>query len=397
MAAALDNIKVIDATQGVSGPLCTRNLAHMGADIVKIERPEGGDITRNWDTVVNGHSSGFVYANFNKQSVAVNLKTKQGQEIVKQLVKNADVFIENFVPGTVAGWGLDYESLQTLNPKLVYCSISGFGQDGPFAKRAAFDLIIQGESGLIPTNGTEKEYAKVSLSICDISAAMYATTAILSALYYRKDHGVGQYIDIAMFDCIMNWMGYFPYMYWYKGELPRRVGVQHHTMAPYGPYVAGDDKYVIVSGSTGGRHLWVKFCEILDCRELIDDDRFATNGLRIKNRVDLDKLVTNAFAKHDADYWIDLLHQAGIPCGRLNDLADALNHPQAVHRNLYTEVDSTLGPVKMVDFPVRMSVTEHNCELGPPTLGEHTIEVLTSLGYSEQVIAELKAKGTVAY
>ncbi|NOY16455.1 MAG: CoA transferase [Gammaproteobacteria bacterium] len=397
MVASLDNIKVIDVTQGVSGPLCTRNLAHMGADVVKIERPEGGDITRLWDTVANGHSSGFVYANFNKQSVAINLKTAQGQKIIKQLVKDADVFIENFVPGTVAGWGLDYESLKILNPKLVYCSISGFGQDGPFANRAAFDLIIQGESGLIPTNGTENEFAKVSLSICDISAAMYATTAILSALYYRQDHGVGQYIDIAMFDCIMNWMGYFPYMYWYKGELPKRVGVQHHTMAPYGPYVAGDDKYVIVSGSTGGRQLWVKFCEVLDCTELIDDYRFATNEMRISNRVELDRLVTRAFAKHGADVWIELLHQAGIPCGRLNTLADALNHPQAIYRNLYTEVESTLGPVKMVDFPVRSSVTENNCDLGPPVLGEHTMAVLRSLGYTEEAMEKLKAGGAIAY
>ncbi len=397
MAGSLDNIKVIDVTQGVSGPLCTRNLAHMGSDIVKIERPEGGDITRYWDTLVNGHSSGFVYANVNKRSVAINLKTKQGQDIVRELVKNADVFVENFVPGTVADWGLDYESLRSINPNLIYCSISGFGQDGPFAKRAAFDLIVQGESGLIPTNGTERDYAKVSLSICDISAAMYATSAILSALIYRKDHGAGQYIDIAMFDCIMNWMGYFPYMYWYKGELPKRVGVQHHTMAPYGPYVTADNQYVIVAGGTGGRQLWAKFCETLGCRELTDDDRFATNELRVKNRAALDPLVTNAFSKHDADYWVDRLHQAGMPCGKLNDLGDALNHPQAMHRNLYTEVPSTLGPVKLVDYPVHMSVAEHKCELGPPTLGEHTVDVLTSLGYSELAITELKAKGAIAY
>ena len=396
MAASLDDIKVVDLTQGLSGPLCTRNLAHMGADVIKIERPDGGDMTRYWDTIVNGHCSGFTFTNANKRSVAVNLKTEQGQQIIKDLAKDADVLVENFVPGTLGAWGLDYESLRESNPGLVYCSISGYGQDGPYAKRAAFDLMIQGESGLISTNGTPEDAAKVSISICDIAAAMYATVAIVSALYYRKEHAVGQYIDIAMLDCIMNWMGYFPYMYWYKNEQPKRVGMHHHTMAPYGPYVAGDGEYIIIGAGTGGFPLWAKFCNTIQRQDLTDDPRFATNELRLENRAVLDDLVTQAFSVRPADYWVEQLSEAGIPCGKLNDLAGALNHPQAIHRELYTEVDSTIGPVKMVDFPIRMSEAEHKWQFGPPLLGEHTREVLQSLGYSESDIADWKASGILA-
>jgi len=390
MALALEGITVVDLTQGVSGPLCTRFLSELGARVIKVERPKVGDLIRQWDGIVNGVCSGHAWVNPHKESVTIDLKKEKGREILWRLIKKADVLIENFVPGTVESWGITYDVVKEINPRIIFCQISGFGQDGPYSKRAALDLIMQGETGIILTNGLPDAPAKVSLSLVDISACMHASLAIAVSLYYRQVHGVGQRLDVALFDSVMAWLGYFPYMYWYENRIPERVGMHHHTMAPYGPYPAKDGKYVIIAGGSGAREMWERFCGVLDILHIVDHEKFATNELRLANREELDVVVAEAFSKHDRDTWIDRFYKAGIPVGALNDIGEALNHPRVKFRNLVREVDSKAGKIKVFDYPVQMSEAETVLKWGPPELGEHTDRVLEEFGYSKEEIADLQ-------
>lgn len=393
--AGLHGITVIDMTQGVSGPFCTRLLSQMGARIIKVERPGAGDLIRFWDTMVNGMCSGHAWVNPGKESLALNLKEAEGRDILLDLIESADVVIENFVPGTLESWGLDYEAFKARNEKIIFCRISGFGQEGEYRDRAALDLIVQGETGLISTNGTPEEPAKISLSVCDISGAMYATVGILEALFHRERTGRGQEVQIALFDSIMTWTGYFPYMLWYGGKPPSRVGLHHHTMAPYGPYTAADDKQVIVAAGAGHVAMWRKFCEAIDDIGLFDDPRFSGNNERLANRGALDDRVGAAIAKHGRDYWLKRFHQFGIPAGALNTLEDALNHQRFKDRELLLEANSAVGPVKVFDFPPQMSDVPSVNRLGPPLLGEHTGSILAEMGFSDERIATLAGQGIV--
>lgn len=391
----LEGITVLDLTQGVAGPFCTRLLSQMGARILKVERPGSGDLIRMWDDIVHGMCSGHAWVNPGKESLALNLKTEEGRAILMDLVEKADVVIENFVPGTLESWGLSYEAFKERNEKVILCRISGFGQEGEYSTRAALDLIIQGESGLISTNGTPDEPAKISLSVCDISGAMYATIGILEALFHRERNDRGQEVQVALFDSIMTWTGYFPYMAWYGGKAPSRVGLHHHTMAPYGPYMAGDGKQVIVAAGGGHSVMWRKFCKAIDDISLFDDPRFCGNGERLENRGELDKRVGAAFAKQDRSYWLQRFHEFGIPAGALNSFEEALEHQRFKDRDLMLEVDSAVGPVKVFDFPPRLSDAPSVNRLGPPLVGEHTGRILAEIGKSDSAIAALVKKGVI--
>lgn len=396
MSAALDGIKIIDLTQGVSGPFATRLLSQMGARIVKVERPGVGDIIRAWDTIVNGMCSGHAWVNPGKESLALDLKTQEGRDILIELVKGADVLFENFVPGTMEDWGFTWEQLNELNPRLLYCRISGFGQEeGPYRTRSALDLIVQGEAGLIYTNGTPETPCKISLSLCDISASMYATMSILEALYHREKTGEGQQIQVALFDSVMTWTGYFPYMYWHGGKVPDRVGLHHHTMAPYGPYPTKGGQMVIVAGGAGNPAHWRRFCEAINRPALSEDPRFATNALRLANRELMDEKICEAMMEHDREYWLARFHEAGFPSGAMNDMAGALEHPRIKSRGLIKQVDSAVGKVNVFDFPAQFSSLESVNKLGPPALGEHSASVLSELGFTDERIAELQASGVV--
>lgn len=396
MSIGLSGLTVVDLTQGVSGPFATRLLSQMGARVIKVERPGVGDLIRFWDNIVNGMCSGHAWVNPGKESLALDVKTEEGRTLLLELVAKADVLIENFVPGTMEAWGLTDEKFKALNPRLIYCRISGFGRQEPrYRERSALDLIIQGESGLLMTNGTPESPAKISLSVCDIAGSMYATIGILEALFHRERTGRGQQVDISLLDSIMSWSGYFPYMHWYGGKLPQRVGLHHHTMAPYGPYPCGDGRTVILAGGGGHVQGWKRFCEGIHHPLLSEDPRFASNELRLKNRADLDAEICGALAKHDREYWLERFKDCGIPSGALNDLADGLEHPCLKARDFVREVDSVVGPVKVFDFPPQFSELESVNKLGPPALGEHTQAILDELQLAPERITELRRQGVV--
>ncbi|MGZ6798248.1 MAG: CaiB/BaiF CoA transferase family protein [Mycobacteriaceae bacterium] len=396
MVAALDGIKVVDLTQGVSGPMSTRLLSQMGARIIKVERPQGGDLIRHWDDYVNGMCSGHVWVNPGKESIALDLRTEEGVEILLRLIADADVVVENFVPGTLASWGLDDERLRAVNKDMILCHISGFGQTGPSSKRPALDLIIQAEAGLISTNGTEEDPAKLSVSVADISGSMYATIAILECLYHRERTGEGQTIDLALFDAVMTWTGYFPYMAWYQGVRPGRVGMNHHTMFPYGVYQTGDGKGVVIAAGAGSRDQWLRFCEAIGLPELVDHPDYTTNRLRLENKEVLQEIVVKAMAAQPQEYWLKRFLDFGIPSGAYNEFDEALEHPRLKHREFVRDVDSAVGPLKVFDFPPSLSTLESVNRLGPPLLGEHTDAILAEVGYEADDIARLRDGEVVA-
>jgi itaconate CoA-transferase len=395
MTTALSGITVIDLTQGVSGPFSTRLLSQMGARIIKVERPGSGDLIRFWDDIVHGMCSGHAWVNPGKESVALDLKQEAGRDVLKRLIASADILIENFVPGSLEAWGLTYDTIKAIKPDIIFCRISGFGQEGPYRDRAALDLIVQGEAGLIQTNGTPEEPAKISVSLCDIAGSMYATIGILEALFHRQRTGRGQQLQVSLLESVLTWTGYFPYMYWYGGKLPQRVGLHHHTMAPYGPYPCRDGKQVILAAGGGHVEMWRKFCQAIERIDMFDDPLFANNNSRLANRALLDKNICEAIGKHDRPYWLDRFHKFGIPSGAMNDLGEALSHPAIEARGFIKEVDSAVGMVKVFDFPPQSSETQSVNDLGPPALGEHTARVLAQFGYSPAEIESMREDGVI--
>jgi crotonobetainyl-CoA:carnitine CoA-transferase CaiB-like acyl-CoA transferase len=389
---ALENIKVVSLGSSVSAPLCTRLLGDMGAEVIKVERPDGGDFSRSWDDVAGGFSSAHLWCNPNKKSITLNLKKPEGREILLKLAARADVFIENFSPGVVESLGVDYATVKEITPDILYCSISGYGQDGPYRDNRALDALIQGEAGIIDLTGSEEEPAKVALSIADTVAGMYAAYTILAALNFRRETGEGQYLDVSMFDCMVSLLGYFPFRHWYLGENPRRVGLKHHLLAPYGAFKAGDGRYVQFSVATN--EAWGKLCRLLDREDLLEEEKYKHNAGRLQARDELNNQIERIMAQHDSAYWLEKLNEAGIPCGRVNELKEVLEHPQTLHRKLVKEVESGIGRLKLLDFPIKMSGMPSRLE-PPPALGEHTHQILAALGYGEEDMERLRSEGII--
>jgi len=374
--------------QVLSGPFCTGLLAEMGAEVIKIERPGVGDLIRHWDTAVRGLSSGYVWLNRNKKSFTVDVKKPEGVEILQKLVQTSDIFFENYAPGVAERVGLGWNRLEELNRRLIYCSLSGYGQDGPYRDVKAYDLLIQGEAGIIATTGYPDKPARAGVSVSDIASGMYAALGIVMALFQREKTGVGQFIDISMFESILSWLGYFPHHYWHRGEEPSRVGMRHHYVTPYGPYVAGDGEYVNLAVATPKD--WEVFCtKVLEHPELMEDGRFATVEARRENRGVLEETIENIFLEHDHETWLKRLRAAELPNGKVRGIAQVLAHPQVAARRMIREVDSPVGKIPVIGSPLNLSRSPARYDR-IPDLGESTDELLLELGYDSGQIAQLR-------
>ena len=399
----LQGIRVLDLTRALAGPYCTMMLGDLGADVIKVERPGRGDDSRGWGPPFVGEPYGpypgesayFIAANRNKRSVTVNLKRPEGQEIVRRLARASDALVENFRTGVLDGMGLGYEDLHAVSPRLVYCSISGYGRTGPYAERPGYDFIIQAEGGMMGITGPEEGPPyRVGVPIVDITAGMFAATAILAALRARDLTGEGQLVDISLLDTQVALLANVGSNYLVGGAEPRRLGNAHPNIAPYEAFRARDRWFALAAAN---QRQWAILCDVVGRPDLTDDPRFATNGARVSNRPALVEVLGAAFAARDADDWLAALREAGLPCGPINAVPDVFEHPQAEARDLAMAAEHpTAGPVRLAGFPYKLSQTPAEVHRPPPPLGQHTEEVLTGLlGYSAEEVAGLRGQGAV--
>jgi len=390
---ALDGITVITLEHAIAGPFCTRQLADLGARVIKIERPGTGDFARGYDERVRGLASHFVWTNRSKESLTLDVKHPEAAKILAQLVGRADVLVQNLAPGAAARLGLSYDALAATHPRLIVCDISGYGDDGPYRDKKAYDLLIQSESGFLSITGSPDVPAKAGCSIADIAAGMYAYTNILAALLEREKSGRGRAIDVSMLESMVEWMSY-PLYYAFDGaQPPPRAGSAHATIYPYGPFPAGDGKIVML-GLQNERE-WVIFCgEVLGQPELAADERFASNSKRTVARDELNRIIVAAFAPLSAAQVIARLDAAGIANARMNDMHEVWAHPQLAARRRWVEVGTPAGPVPALVPPG--VAPDASPRMGPvPALGEHTAGILRELGYDDAAIARLAAERAI--
>jgi crotonobetainyl-CoA:carnitine CoA-transferase CaiB-like acyl-CoA transferase len=367
-ALPLEGCRVVAVEQAVAAPLCTRHLADLGAEVVKIERPDGGDFARSYDTVVLGQSAYFVWLNNGKRSMVLDLSTGAGRGRLADLLDDADVLVHNLGPGALARLGFDEAALSARWPSLIRCAISGYGPDGPFRDRKAFDLLLQGEAGLLATTGTEAAPAKVGISVADIAAGLYALSAILAALVRRRDTGEGAVIEISMLDCLAEWMS-VPALYRrYTGRPPVRAGARHSSIVPYGPYPVADGS---VNLAVQNASQWDRLCRIvLDRPDLVDDPAYATNEARVANRDRLEPIIEHLLGVLPLAEVLVRLERADVPFGRLNDVAGLLDHEQLAARDRWFDVATPGGPVRMVRPPFGIAGLPDLPRSVPP-LGEY--------------------------
>ncbi len=392
----LRGIRVLDLSRVLAGPFCSMTLADLGAEVIKVEMPGTGDDTRAYPPFIGSQSSYFMSTNRNKRSITLDLKTKDGQEILHRLAARSDVVIENFRPGVTSRLAADYETLTKLNPRLIYCSISSFGQTGPYAEKPGYDLIIQGMGGLMGITGEPNgPPVRVGVAITDLGAGMWATIAILAALQARERDGAGQYLDISMMDGSVAWMTYVAGNYFATGEAPPRMGSAHPSIVPYQAFVASDGKSILLGG--GNDRLFIALCEGLGLPDLTRDPRYQGNENRVKNRDTLIPLLEKRFRERPRDDWIKDLEALGVPVAPVYTIDEIFSDQQVKHRGLLVEVDHPeLGKVKQIAPAIRMSLTPCLVESPPPLLGEHTDEILrTILGYGDEEIKNLRSKNII--
>jgi crotonobetainyl-CoA:carnitine CoA-transferase CaiB-like acyl-CoA transferase len=393
----LDDILVIDLTQALAGPYCTMLLGDMGAEVVKVEQPGNGDQSRGWGPpFVAGESTYFLSVNRNKQSLTLNLKSEAGRDIMRRLAARADVFIHNMPrQSSQRETGVDVTSLLALNPRLVHVSISGYGIGGPYAERPGYDLIAQGESGLMSLTGEpDGEPMRYPIPLADMTTGLYAALGILGALLARQRTGRGQALDVSLLESQSAWLGILAGAYLNAGELPQRLGNVHPNIVPYQVFRASD-KYIIVA--VGTQRLWARFCEALGVTDtLLNDPRFATNSDRLTHRAELIPLLQAILEQKEAAHWLEAFRAAQIPSGPINSVPEALSHPQIVERGFIVEMEHPLaGLVKSLGNPVRFGDTPVSFRRPPPTLGEHTAGILAGMGFTVEEIEEFKAQGVV--
>ena len=386
----LERIRVLDLTRALAGPFCTLMLGDYGADVIKIEIPGAGDDTRHWGPPFVGEESAyFLSINRNKRSLTLNFKDPEAIKIFLQLAKDADVIVENFTPGVMARFGLDYETVKGVNPKIVYCSISGFGQTGPYQSRPAYDQIMQGISGIMSITGEpDGEPQKVGIAVTDIGAGMWSAFAVMTAIFHREQKGEGQYIDISMMDAQVAWLTYQAATYFANDEPPKRLGAAHPTLVPYQAFMCEDGKYINVA--VGSERIWDRFCQGMKMPEMKENPEYATNGDRVRNRDEIVPNLQKIFLTRPVNDWVQDLQEFNVPCGPINDLADVFSDPQLLHRKMFVEMPHpTLGSIKQTGLPIKFSLTPGALDRHPPLLGEHNGELLKELGYSEADIQRL--------
>jgi crotonobetainyl-CoA:carnitine CoA-transferase CaiB-like acyl-CoA transferase len=391
----LDGLTVIDLTRVLAGPFCTMLLGDMGADVIKVEEPVSGDDTRGWAPFITpGWSSYFLGVNRNKRSLALNLKSGDGPDVLRRLVARADVLVENFRPGTLDRLGLGYRALSAVNPRLIFASVSGYGQTGPRRELAGYDPVLQAEAGLMDITGpVEGPPSRVGVAMTDYVAGQFMFSSILLALRERDRSGRGQAIDISLFDAILSTMTLPAGIYFATGERPRRLGNQHPSIAPYETFRASDGIAMVCAGNP---RLWVQFCLAIDRPELPDDPRFATNTGRLSHRAALVAIVEDRIATWTVDEFLSRLEERGVPCGRVRSIDQALADPQVPARQMLVTMNhDVLGDVAMIGNPMQLSETPPTYRLAPPALGEHSDEILRELGYTREDIARILARAVM--
>ena len=391
----LDGITVITLEHAIAAPFCTRQLADLGTRVIKIERPGVGDFARAYDDRVRGQASHFVWTNRSKESLTLDLKHEEAQHILAKLMVHADVLVQNLAPGAAARMGLSYETLHGKYPRLIVCDISGYGSDGPYRDKKAFDLLIQSESGFLSVTGTPDEPAKAGCSVADIAAGMYAYSNILAALIQRGKTGLGMHIDVSMLESMVEWMGY-PLYYAFDGAAPPpRAGAAHATIYPYGPFPAGDGKIVML-GLQNERE-WQVFCDkVLRQPDLASDPRFASNSARTAARRQLHAIIVEVFSKLTAEEVIARLEQAQIANARMNDMRELWEHAQLKARQRWTEVETPAGKIPALLPPGITGASGYAPRMGAvPALGEHTRIILEELGYESEAIDRLAGERAV--
>jgi crotonobetainyl-CoA:carnitine CoA-transferase CaiB-like acyl-CoA transferase len=404
---ALDGIRIVDFSRILAGPWATQLLADLGADVIKIERPGQGDDTRSWgppflrteDGRSTEHSAYFCCTNRNKQSVAIDIAAPRGSQLVRDLVARSDVVIENFKVGALSRYGLDYDSLKTVRPGLIYCSITGFGQDGPRASEAGYDLLIQAMGGLMSVTGKPDDAPgggplKVGVALVDVITGLYASAAILAALRHRDATGEGQHIDLALLDCLVAALANQSHGYLVSGKVPPRFGNAHPSIAPYESFPTADGHIVL---AVGNDDQFRRLCAAIEAQHLADDPKYATNKARVLHRTELIPALTAIFRQGTSRSWIGRLAPRGVPCGPINTLDAVFEDPQVRHRRMArTLPHAEAGRVASVANPIHMSATPAEERMGPPVLGQHTSSILkTVLSLSDREIAELAAEKIV--
>ena len=389
----LDGLLVVSVEQAIAAPFASRQLADLGARVIKIERPGVGDFARAYDHTVRGLASHFVWTNRSKESLTLDLKRPEALDVLRRLVSRADVFLHNLAPGAMGRLGFGAATLREEHPRLVVCEISGYGTSGPYRDKKAYDLLVQSEAGLVSITGTPETPSKVGISIADIAAGMYAFSSILAALVRRAKTGTGALLDISMLDALSEWMGYPAYYAGYGGTPLPRTGARHAAIAPYGPYVAGDG-HVVYLGLQNERE-WARFCaDVLDRPALVSDPRFSSNALRVEYHDELEKIIVGAFADKTAQRVVDKLEAAQIANARMNTVDEFLEHPQLAARGKWQQVDSPVGPLRALVPPYGFDDVEP--KMGRiPALGEHTGKILSELGFDADTIARWRGEGIV--